>query len=51
MEVIKLVKRWIRKIDFKKAITYNLWLKIIALIIAIIIWYYVSGEITQGIQI
>jgi hypothetical protein len=39
------------KISIKKAITHNFWLKIISLIIAVIIWFYVSGEITQGIKI
>ncbi len=51
MEWIKVAKRWFKKIDIKKAVSYNFWLKIISLIIAIIIWYYVSGEITQGILI
>ncbi|MCF7874900.1 MAG: hypothetical protein K9L87_04745 [Candidatus Omnitrophica bacterium] len=51
MEWIKLVKRWIQKIDLKKAVTYNFWLKLIALVIAVIVWYYVSGGITRGIQI
>ncbi len=51
MEWIKVAKRWFRKIDVKKACIYNFWLKLISLIIAIIIWYYVSGEITQGIQV
>ncbi|MCF7894616.1 MAG: hypothetical protein K9L69_00530 [Candidatus Omnitrophica bacterium] len=51
MEWIKIIKKWIKKIDLQKAITYNFWLKLVALIIAIIVWYYVSGEITQGIQI
>jgi hypothetical protein len=51
MEWFKIVKKWIKKIDLHKAVTYNFWLKLVALIIAIIVWYYVSGEITQGIQI
>lgn len=51
MEWIKIIKRWTAKIDLKKAVSYNFWLKLISLIIAIIIWYYVSGEITHGIQI
>ncbi len=51
MEWIKITKKWIKKIDLKKSVTYNFWLKLIALIIAIVVWYYVSGDITQGIQI
>ena len=42
---------FLRKINIKKAITHNFWLKIISLIIAAIIWFYVSGEITTGIKI
>lgn len=51
MEWIKLTKRWFRKLSFKKALTNNFWLKLVSLIIAVVVWYYVSGEITQGIQI
>ncbi len=51
MEWIKIVKKWFKKIDFKKAATYNFWLKLVSLAIAIVVWYYVSGEITQGIHI
>ncbi|MCF7871116.1 MAG: hypothetical protein K9L95_02870 [Candidatus Omnitrophica bacterium] len=51
MEWVKLVKKWMKKIDLKKAITYNFWLKLIALVIAVIVWCYVGGGITQGIQI
>lgn len=51
MEVMNIIRKWIKKIDLKKSVTYNFWLKLIALAIAIIVWYYVSGEITQGIQI
>lgn len=43
--------RGLNKINIKKAVTHNLLLKIGALIIAAIIWYYVSGEITKGIKI
>lgn len=39
------------KINFKSVIFYNFWLKVISLIIAIITWFYVSGEITKGIRI
>lgn len=51
MEWLKIVKKLFKKIDIKRAITYNFWLKVISLAIAIVVWYYVSGEITQGIQI
>ncbi len=40
-----------KKISIKKAIMHNFWLKLISLIIAASIWYYVSGEITKGIRI
>ena len=39
------------KINIKKAITHNFWLKLISLIIAAIIWFYVSAELTKGIKI
>jgi hypothetical protein len=42
---------FLKKIDIRKAITNNFWLKLISLIIAIIIWFYVSVEITKGIKI
>jgi hypothetical protein len=38
-------------IKAKGLITYNFWLKLVTLIIAIIIWLYVSGEITKGVKI
>lgn len=41
----------LERINIKKAITHNLWLKIISLVIAAIIWFYVSGEITKGVRI
>ena len=40
-----------QKLDIKKAITNNFWLKVISLIVAIIIWLYASGEITKGVRI
>jgi hypothetical protein len=40
-----------QKIDIKKIIINNFWLKVISLIIAIIVWLYVSGEITKGVRI
>lgn len=51
MEWMRIVKRYFRKINLQKAVTYNFWLKLISLFIAIVIWYYVSGEITQGVYI
>ena len=42
---------FLKKISIKKAITHNFWLKLLSLIIAIFIWFYVSGEITKGIRI
>lgn len=41
----------IKEIDIKKALTNNFWLKIISLVIAVIIWFYVSGEITKGVRV
>ena len=37
-----------KKISIKRAIMYNFWLKLISLIIAILVWLYVSGTITGG---
>jgi len=42
---------FLKKINIKKAIMHNFWLKVISLIIAAFIWFYVSGEITKGIRI
>lgn len=42
--------RFLRKINFKKVITHNFWLKIISLVVAIIIWLYISGEIIKGVS-
>ncbi|MDP2922324.1 MAG: hypothetical protein Q8O30_01190 [Candidatus Omnitrophota bacterium] len=44
------MKFW-KKIKIKELITYNFWLKLASLIIAIIVWLYVSGEITKGVKI
>lgn len=41
----------LRKVNLKELITYNFWLKIISLGIAIIIWLYVSNEITKGLKL
>ncbi|MDD4294562.1 MAG: hypothetical protein PHP69_03490 [Candidatus Omnitrophica bacterium] len=39
----------IRRIEFKNAIFRNLWLKILSLAVAVIVWLYVSGAMTKGI--
>ncbi len=41
----------LRKINLKELITYNFWLKIVSLVLAIIVWLYVSSEITKGLKI
>ncbi|MDD4182606.1 MAG: hypothetical protein PHT53_02140 [Candidatus Omnitrophica bacterium] len=41
----------LRKINLKELITYNFWLKIVSLILGIIVWLYVSNEITKGVKI
>jgi hypothetical protein len=41
----------LRKINLKELITYNFWLKIVSLVLAIIVWLYVSNEITKGVKI
>ncbi|MFA5007684.1 MAG: hypothetical protein WC546_00470 [Candidatus Omnitrophota bacterium] len=41
----------LRKINIKELITYNFWLKVVSLILAIIVWFYVSNEITKGVKI
>jgi hypothetical protein len=46
---LKLLK--LRSLNLKELITYNFWLKIISLGIAIAIWLYVSNEITKGLKI
>ena len=39
---------FLKKISIKRAIMYNFWLKLMALVIAILVWLYVSGTITGG---
>ena len=34
--------------NVKQWFTYNVFLKIIALLLAIITWFYVNGELTKG---
>lgn len=41
----------LRKINIRELITYNFWLKVISLALAIIVWLYVSNEITKGVKI
>jgi len=40
-----------KEIDIKKLILHNLWLKVISLGIAILVWLYVKGEITKGFNL
>mgnify|MGYP001245271084 CR=1 FL=1 len=37
-----------KDIKIKEIITNNFWLKVISLIIAILVWFYVAGTITGG---
>ena len=39
---------FLKKISIKRAVIHNFWLKLIALVIAILVWLYVSGAITGG---
>ena len=39
------------KINFRKIIFNNFWLKLFSLITAILLWLFVNGEITKGIRI
>ena len=41
----------LKKINLKELVTYNFWLKIISLGIAIVVWIYVSNEITKGLKL
>ena len=43
--------RIFKKANLKEILLHNLWLKLISLGIAIIVWLYVSGEITKGIGV
>ncbi len=40
----------LKKINIKKAVTHNFWLKLISLVIAIFVWLYVAATITGGGQ-
>jgi len=37
-----------KKIDLKKALLYNFWLKLASLVIAALVWFYIIGSITGG---
>ncbi len=39
---------FLKKVNFRTIFARNFWLKIISLIIAIVVWLYVSGTITGG---
>ncbi|MCK4912624.1 MAG: hypothetical protein KAS05_02745 [Candidatus Omnitrophica bacterium] len=39
---------FLKKISIKRAVMYNFWLKLMALVIAIFVWFYISGAITGG---
>jgi hypothetical protein len=41
----------LKKMNLKTVITHNFWLKVISLVIAILVWFYVKGEITRGLRI
>jgi len=36
------------KVDFRAFVCHNFWWKMTALVLAIIVWYYVKGEISTG---
>ncbi|UCC95375.1 MAG: hypothetical protein JSW40_01125 [Candidatus Omnitrophota bacterium] len=40
--------KFLKQVNLKEIVTHNFWLKIISLIIAILVWLYVSGTITSG---
>jgi hypothetical protein len=42
---------FLKKINLKNAVMHNFWLKLMSLVIAAIIWFYVSVEITKGIRV
>ncbi len=47
----KQFKEYIEDLSVKKMVTNNFWLKLVALGIAIITWFYVNGELTRGIKV
>jgi len=48
---MKIFKRKFSVRDLKYTFLNNFWLKLISLIIAIIVWLYVNGELTEGIRL
>ena len=48
---MKIFKRKFSMRDLKYIFFNNFWLKLISLIIAIIVWLYVNGELTEGIRL
>ena len=42
---------YIKEVSKRNVIFNNLWLKMVALGIAIITWLYVNGELTRGIRV
>ncbi|MCM8773700.1 MAG: hypothetical protein NC820_03065 [Candidatus Omnitrophica bacterium] len=49
--MISIIKKRLKDISFKGIIWHNFWLKVISLIVAIITWFYVNGELTKGIKV
>ncbi len=45
------IKEYFKSISIKNMVFNNFWLKLIALGIAIITWFYVNGELTKGIRV
>ncbi len=48
---IRYLKERFRDVGFKQMVTYNFWLKLISLGMAVIIWLYVRGVLTSGIKV
>lgn len=44
-------KYFFSKIKIKEALTYNILMKLVSLFIALLIWFYISGEITKSIKV
>ena len=40
--------KFLKAFDIKKGVSINFWLKIISLVVAILVWFYVSAIITGG---
>lgn len=47
---MKFPKR-LRMKKLREIVNHNFWLKIISLIVAVVIWLYVNGEIIRGIRV